>query len=96
MRAARQAGSRPARVPTINADTIQNSITVISGRTSTGKVESVQLTPEGSTALNYAFDVTPRRFVTGLVTEFGVFPPLPEEMTKLREEAEETDVIGER
>src|SRR5215469_6755391 len=71
-------------------------VTVISGLTSAGKVESVQLTPEGSTALNYAFDVTPRRFVTGLVTEFGVFPPLPEEMTKLREEEEETDVIGER
>ena len=71
-------------------------VTVISGLTSSGKVESVQLTPEGSTALNYAFDVTPRRFVTGLVTEFGVFPPLPEEMTKLREEAEGTDVKGEK
>ena len=63
-------------------------VTVISGLISDGKVESVQLTPEGSAALNYAFDVTPRRFVTGLVTEFGVYPPLPEEMTKLREEAQ--------
>src|SRR5258708_30722267 len=52
-------------------------VTVISGLTGDGKLGSVQLTPEGSAALNYAFDVTPRRFVTGLVTEFGVFPPLP-------------------
>jgi len=63
-------------------------VTVISGLTADGKLGSVQLTPEGSAALNYAFDVTPRRFVTGLVTEFGVFPPLPEEMIRLREEAE--------
>jgi methylthioribose-1-phosphate isomerase len=63
-------------------------VTVISGLTGNGKIGSVQLTPEGSAALNYAFDVTPRRFVTGLVTEFGVFPPLPEEMAKLRQEAE--------
>jgi methylthioribose-1-phosphate isomerase len=63
-------------------------VTMISGLTANGKVGSVQLTPEGSAALNYAFDVTPRRFVTGLVTEFGVFPPLPEEMARLRQEAE--------
>ncbi len=63
-------------------------VTGISGLTANGQVCNVQLTPEGSAALNYAFDVTPRRFVTGLVTEFGVFPPLPEEMAKLREEAE--------
>jgi methylthioribose-1-phosphate isomerase len=62
-------------------------VTVISGLSRDGKIGSVQLTPEGSAALNYAFDVTPRRFVTGLVTEFGVFPPLPEEMAKLRQEA---------
>jgi methylthioribose-1-phosphate isomerase len=63
-------------------------VTAISGLTADGKLGSVQLTPEGSAALNYAFDVTPRRFVTGLVTEFGVFPPLPEEMIRLRQEAE--------
>jgi methylthioribose-1-phosphate isomerase len=62
-------------------------VTAISGLTGNGTIGSVQLTPEGSAALNYAFDVTPRRFVTGLVTEFGVFPPLPEEMAKLRQEA---------
>ncbi len=37
-----------------------------------GNIESVRLTPEGSDAANYAFDVTPRRLVTGLITERGV------------------------
>jgi methylthioribose-1-phosphate isomerase len=30
------------------------------------------VTPAGSPAANYGFDVTPRRLVTGLITERGV------------------------
>jgi methylthioribose-1-phosphate isomerase len=37
-----------------------------------GEVRTVRLTPEGSAVANYAFDVTPARLVTGLVTERGV------------------------
>lgn len=37
-----------------------------------GKVESVLLCPENSPAANYAFDVTPARLVTGLITERGI------------------------
>ena len=44
------------------------------GRDADGRVREVQLTPDGSPALNPAFDVTPARLVTGLVTERGVFP----------------------
>ncbi|MEN8145407.1 MAG: S-methyl-5-thioribose-1-phosphate isomerase [Gemmatimonadota bacterium] len=32
----------------------------------------VRITPEGSPAANYAFDVTPARLVTGIITERGV------------------------
>ena len=32
------------------------------------------MTPEGSAAANPAFDVTPARLVTGLITERGVAP----------------------
>ena len=32
----------------------------------------MQLTPDGSPAINYGFDVTPARLVTGLITERGV------------------------
>ncbi len=44
----------------------------ITGRTSEGRIETVRLTPEGSPAANYAFDVTPARLVSGLITERGV------------------------
>lgn len=37
-----------------------------------GEIVSVLLTPEESPAANYAFDVTPARLVTGLITERGV------------------------
>ncbi len=30
------------------------------------------MTPEDSPAVNYAFDVTPARLVTGLITERGI------------------------
>lgn len=37
-----------------------------------GEVRSVLLTPEDSPAINYGFDVTPARLVTGLITERGI------------------------
>jgi methylthioribose-1-phosphate isomerase len=36
------------------------------------KVEKVRIVPETSRSANYAFDVTPARLVTGLITERGV------------------------
>ncbi len=47
-------------------------VTVMRGRAAGGKMVEVQLTPDGSPAGNYAFDVTPARLVTGLITERGV------------------------
>jgi methylthioribose-1-phosphate isomerase len=47
-------------------------VTRIAGRTARGEVVEVVLTPEGAPAANFAFDVTPARLVTGLVTERGV------------------------
>ena len=44
----------------------------ISGRDAHGAITEVQLLPDGSAALNPAFDVTPARLVTGLITERGV------------------------
>jgi methylthioribose-1-phosphate isomerase len=37
-----------------------------------GQRAEVRVTPAGSPAANYGFDVTPRRLVTGLITERGV------------------------
>lgn len=47
-------------------------VTHISGRTAGGEVVSVQLTPDGTPAANYAFDVTPARLVSGFITERGM------------------------
>ena len=44
----------------------------ICGRTDAGEVIEVQVTPDGSAASNIAFDVTPARLVTGLITERGL------------------------
>jgi len=47
-------------------------VTHITGRTLAGRIETVRLVPERSAGLNLAFDVTPARLVTGLITERGV------------------------
>ena len=47
-------------------------VTHVTGKNNDGQVESVQITPDGVSARNYAFDVTPARLVTGLFTERGV------------------------
>lgn len=39
-----------------------------------GEIKEVLLTPPDSPAANYAFDVTPARLVTGLITERGICP----------------------
>src|SRR5229473_4481966 len=49
-------------------------VTHIAGWTADGKRVEVRLTPGDSPAANFAFDVTPARLVTGLLTERGVCP----------------------
>jgi len=44
----------------------------MSGRDGQGQVVTVEIAPAGAAAANYAFDVTPARLVTGLITERGV------------------------
>ncbi|MSU69931.1 MAG: S-methyl-5-thioribose-1-phosphate isomerase [Opitutaceae bacterium] len=47
-------------------------VTHLTGRLPNGTVATVALTPDGSAAANPAFDVTPARLVTGLITERGI------------------------
>ena len=47
-------------------------ITHIMGRDAKGEIGEVQVTPDGTEGGNPAFDVTPARLVTGLITERGV------------------------
>ncbi|NNE45082.1 MAG: S-methyl-5-thioribose-1-phosphate isomerase [Rhodothermales bacterium] len=52
-----------------------------------GRATEVLVTPPDSPAANYAFDVTPARLVTGLITERGVCEADPEAMLSLFPEA---------
>ncbi len=52
-------------------------VTHVAGLADNGEVTTVQIPPSGSPAANPAFDVTPARLVTGLVTERGISPATP-------------------
>ncbi len=49
-----------------------DEVAIMSGKTKDGRIESVQIIPDGSGVANYGFDVTPARLITGLITERGV------------------------
>jgi methylthioribose-1-phosphate isomerase len=53
----------------------EDEVAWMQGRTRDGRIESVYILPEGSRAANPAFDVTPARFVTGIITERGICAP---------------------
>ena len=40
-----------------------------------GEIKKVLLTPDNSKAVNYGFDVTPARLITGIITERGICQP---------------------
>ena len=50
----------------------EDEVLTITGRDAAGQETKVALTPAGSRAANYAFDVTPARLVTALITDRGV------------------------
>ena len=47
-------------------------VSFVQGRGSDGTTVRVRISPEGSPAANPAFDVTPARLITGLITERGI------------------------
>ncbi len=51
----------------------EEEVSFIQGATADGRIERVRLTPQTSRTANPAFDVTPARLVTGLITERGIF-----------------------
>jgi methylthioribose-1-phosphate isomerase len=61
----------------------ETEVTHIQGADPAGEVISVRLAPHGSPAANPAFDVTPARLVTGLITERGVCPASAEGLLAL-------------
>ena len=49
-----------------------SELRVVAGRSPTGERAEVSILPDASPARNFAFDVTPARLVTGLITERGI------------------------
>jgi methylthioribose-1-phosphate isomerase len=61
----------------------QDEVHFVQGINSNGKIEKVRVSPPSSTARNPAFDVTPSRLITGLITEFGIYRANEESMKDL-------------
>ncbi|TPL43695.1 S-methyl-5-thioribose-1-phosphate isomerase [Mesorhizobium sp. B2-4-6] len=49
-----------------------DEVSLVWGKTADGKIAQVRVSPDATPAANPAFDVTPARLVTGLITERGV------------------------
>jgi methylthioribose-1-phosphate isomerase len=67
-------------------------VTHITGRLPDGSIATVDITPSGSPAANYAFDVTPLRFITGFITERGVTPGTRDGLAMLYPERAEAKI----
>ena len=48
-----------------------------------GNIKKIQIYPKKSKAFNLAFDVTPAKYVTGLITEKGICEASKEGLKKL-------------
>jgi methylthioribose-1-phosphate isomerase len=66
-------------------------VTHVRGALADGTVAEVRITPAGATARNIAFDVTPARLVSGLVTERGVCAASREGLLSLYPERREKE-----
>jgi methylthioribose-1-phosphate isomerase len=53
----------------------QDEIAYVQGQAADGSLQTVRVMPAVSKAANPAFDVTPARLVTGIITEKGIFSP---------------------
>ena len=61
-----------ARAEYLDENTSGVQAAIVSGVNTAGAWDMVRIAPEHVRARNFAFDVTPARLVTGLVTERGV------------------------
>ena len=60
----------------------QDEVLYMFGWSDKGEFERVRISPDEATARNPAFDVTPAKYITGIITEKGIFKP--EEIKNLK------------
>ena len=59
-----------------------DEVLYISGIDEDKKIKKIRIAPEESPAKNPAFDVTPAKYITGIITEKGIIKPANEEIEK--------------
>ena len=69
-------------------------VATMTGETADGRIETIRVVPKGSPVANYAFDVTPARLVSGLITERGVLAASPEALAQAFPERAATGAAG--
>lgn len=60
-----------------------DEVSLVQGKLADGTVARLRISPEATPAANPAFDVTPARLVTGLITERGIAPASAEGLAAL-------------
>ena len=61
----------------------QDEVLYTWGKADDGRVVRVRVAPEGAQARNPAFDVTPAKYITGIITEKGIVKPTKEDIERL-------------
>jgi len=65
-----------------------DEVATVTGRAADGRIETVRVVPQGAQVANFAFDVTPARLVSGLITEHGIVAADRSALARLREQSE--------
>ncbi|MFN3844718.1 MAG: S-methyl-5-thioribose-1-phosphate isomerase [Paracoccaceae bacterium] len=55
-----------------------DEVAFVQGKGATGRIDRIRISPEATPSANPAFDVTPARLISGLITERGVAPATAE------------------
>ncbi len=61
-----------------------DEVSYIEGKDEFNKISKVKITPENAKCINYAFDVTPAKYITKLITEKGIVEPNKDSINSLR------------
>jgi methylthioribose-1-phosphate isomerase len=62
-----------------------NEVHYVRGIDDKKNLRNIRVTPNESKASNYAFDVTPSKYITGLITEFGLLRSNESEILEIKE-----------
>lgn len=64
----------------------ENEVRMVDGMLADGSFAEVLICPQSTRAVNYGFDVTPHRLITGIILENGIFEPSVESLAKAQTE----------